>query len=58
MRQVLRFKSAILFVALMVLVGCSAQQKRPQQQEPKPPEQKEEKRPLFLEYLDIAQVRD
>jgi outer membrane biogenesis lipoprotein LolB len=50
-----RFKSAILFVALTVLTGCSTQLERPKEQEPNRG-QKEEQRPPCL-HLDIAQAR-
>jgi outer membrane biogenesis lipoprotein LolB len=40
-----RFKSAILFVVLTVLTGCTAQLEAPQEQEPSPVEQKEEQKP-------------
>jgi hypothetical protein len=40
-----RFTSAILFVVLTVLIGCSAQLERPEQQEPDRGKQKEEQRP-------------
>jgi hypothetical protein len=43
--RMVRFKSAILFVALTVLVSCSVQRERPEEQEAKPGEQKEEKQP-------------
>ncbi len=39
-----RFKSTILFVVVMVLIGCSAQLERPEGQEPNRGEQKEEQR--------------
>jgi PBP1b-binding outer membrane lipoprotein LpoB len=40
----LRFKSAILFVVLTVLIGCSAQLEPSQEQEPSPVEHKEEQK--------------
>jgi hypothetical protein len=40
-----RSKSAILFVVLTVLVGCSAQQERSEDQETKRDEQQQEKQP-------------
>ena len=40
-----RFKSSILFVVLMALIGCSAQLEPPKEPEPKQVEQKEEPRP-------------
>ena len=41
-----RFKSSILFVVLMTLIGCSAQVvESPQEQEAKGAEQKEDQRP-------------
>jgi hypothetical protein len=40
-----RFKSSILFVVLTMLIGCSAQLERPEEQEPNRGEQKEEQRP-------------
>jgi outer membrane biogenesis lipoprotein LolB len=39
-----RFKSAILFVVLTMLTGCSAQLERPEEQEPDRGKQKEEQR--------------
>jgi hypothetical protein len=39
-----RFKSTILFVVLIVLIGCGAQLERPEEQEPNRGEQKEEQR--------------
>jgi len=55
-----RLKSAILFVVLPVLTGCSAQVERPKEQEPNRGKQKEEQRPPSaptFRYLDIAQAR-
>jgi outer membrane biogenesis lipoprotein LolB len=40
-----RFKPSILFVALTVLVGCSAQLERPKEPEPDRVEQQEKQRP-------------
>jgi outer membrane biogenesis lipoprotein LolB len=40
-----RSKSAILFVVLTVLVGCSAQQERSEDQETKRDEQQQENQP-------------
>jgi hypothetical protein len=46
MQEIFRFKSAILFVVLPVLVSCSAQRERPAEQEAKAGDQKEEKQPV------------
>jgi hypothetical protein len=43
-----RFKSSLLFVVLAVVIGCSAQLERPEQQELKRGEQKEEQRPASV----------
>jgi len=50
-----RFKSTILFVVVMVLIGCSAQLERPEEQEPNRGEKN--RGHLQCPHLDIAQAQ-